>query len=62
MRPHNPPNHTRKPNPISFLKKKDFSHSLKGIMGGLVILAIAVTNLSLFFGLAEHSQTEVKIS
>jgi hypothetical protein len=31
-------------------------------MGGLVILAIAVINLSLFFGLAEHSQTEVILS
>jgi len=58
--PQIPPNRIRKPDPIAFLKKKDFSHSLKGIMGGLVIVAIAVINLSLFFGLAEHSETEVK--
>jgi hypothetical protein len=34
-RPHHPkivPNVVRKPNPKDFLKKKDFSHSLKGII------------------------------
>jgi hypothetical protein len=40
-RPHHPkivPNVVRKPNPKDFLKKKDFSHSLKGIISGLVTI------------------------
>ncbi len=28
----------RKPNPFSFFRKNDFSHSLKGIIAGLLVL------------------------
>jgi hypothetical protein len=49
----------RKPDPITFLKKKDFSHSFKGIISGLVIMTIALINLTLFFGLDVHGHTEV---
>jgi hypothetical protein len=52
-------NRIRKPNPVGFLEKNDFSHSLKGIVGGMVVLAIAICNLSLFFGLYVHAETEV---
>lgn len=52
------PNRVRKPNIKKFLEKKDFSHSLKGIIAGLVILTIALVNLTLFFGLDVHEHTE----
>jgi hypothetical protein len=51
----------RTPNPVSFFKKNDFSHSRKGIMAGLFVVGIAVCNLSLFFGLDVSKQTEVKV-
>ena len=53
-------NHIRKPNISKYLKRKDLSHSLKGFLAGLVVIAIAVINLSLFFGLYKHSETEVR--
>ena len=53
-------NVVRKPDPAGFLKKKDFSHSLKGIVAGLIILTLALINLTLFFGLDVHEHTEVQ--
>ena len=53
-------NHIRKPNIVKFLRRKDVSHSLKGFLAGLVVIAIAILNLSLFFGLYQHSETEVR--
>ena len=55
-------NVVRKPDPAGFLKKKDFSHSLKGIVAGLIILTLALINLTLFFGLDVHEHTEVQYS
>jgi hypothetical protein len=54
-------NSIRRPNLVKFLRRKDVSHSLKGFLAGLVVLGIAVLNLALFFGLYEHSETEVRI-
>ena len=62
LRPNHPlivTNKIRRPNPLSFFKKNDFSHSLKGIVAGLAVLAIAVCNLSLFFGFYEEGTIEV---
>jgi hypothetical protein len=56
------PKTIQKPNLSKFLKKKDFSHSLKGAFCGLVIVAIAIINLSLFYGLYEHEEKEVSTS
>lgn len=63
FRPKHPtyvPNRVRRPSPVSFLQKKDFSHSLKGILFGAVILTIALVNLTLFYGLDVHEHTEVQ--
>jgi hypothetical protein len=54
-----PSNRIRKPDPVSFFKKNDFGHSFKGIVAGLVVMAIAIANLTLFFGLYTKSSTEV---
>jgi len=53
----------RKPQPKVFIKKTDWSNSLKGLTVGLVVLAAAVVNLSLFFGLDghEHSKDEAEL-
>ena len=52
-------NQIRKMDAVGFFKKHDFGHSFKGIVAGLVIMAIAITNLTLFFGLYVHASAEV---
>jgi hypothetical protein len=54
-----PSNRVRQVDPLAFLKNHDFSHSFKGIVAGLVVLGVAIANLSLFFGLYTRSNTEV---
>jgi len=53
----------RKPQPKVFMRKTDWSHSSKGLTVGLMVLAAAVVNLSLFFGLDghEHSKDEAEL-
>eukprot|EP00095_Tigriopus_kingsejongensis_P008824 maker-scaffold280_size224562-snap-gene-0.12 protein:Tk08824 transcript:maker-scaffold280_size224562-snap-gene-0.12-mRNA-1 annotation:"conserved hypothetical protein" len=46
------------PRPMQFLKKGDWSHSLKGVLAGGVILILAILNLALFFGLDGHDANE----
>ena len=43
-----------KPNPMKFMKKSNFNHTLKGFIGGSVILILAILELGLFFGLDAH--------
>jgi hypothetical protein len=43
------------------MAKHDFSHSLKGIVCGLVVLGAAIANLTLFFGLYVHANAEVSL-
>jgi hypothetical protein len=45
----------RKPNPVGFLKKKDMSHSLKGIIYGFVVVVLALISLGLFHGTSTES-------
>ncbi|CAM6055213.1 unnamed protein product [Sphagnum tenellum] len=42
----------RKPKPLEFLRKGDWTHSWKGMLMGLVVFVLAVVNLGLFFGMA----------
>ena len=43
-------NRIRKPHPLRCFMKSDLTHTLKGTIGGLIIMTIAVINLVLFFG------------
>ena len=54
-----PSNQIRKMDAVGFFKKHDFGHSFKGIVAGLIVMAIAITNLTLFFGLYVHASAEV---
>lgn len=51
-----------RPNPRRFVAKGDCSHSLLGFIAGLVVFAVGVINLSLFFGLAGHETNEVRMT
>lgn len=46
------------PKPLQFLRKGDWSHSLKGVVAGTIILMLAILNLALFFGLDGHDANE----
>jgi hypothetical protein len=49
----------REPDAINFFRKNDFGNCKKGIISGLLTLAVAILNLSLFFGYFLHSENEV---
>jgi hypothetical protein len=53
-------NQIRDPDPASFFKKNDFGHCLGGILAGLVMLVLVITNLSLFFGIYVDSDDKVR--
>jgi hypothetical protein len=53
-------NQIRDPDPASFFKKNDFGHCLGGILAGLVMLVLVITNLSLFFGIYVDSDEKVR--
>jgi hypothetical protein len=42
------------------LKKKDISHSMKGIMAGLFLILLAALSLGLFYGLDANKKDEVR--
>ena len=51
-------NRVHKPHPKRYMKKVDCSHSLRGIVMGLIVLFIAVATLSAFYGLKEGREGE----
>ena len=53
------PVYIRKPNPRKFIKNVDCGDSIKGAVCGIIILLVAVVDLSLFFGLNSREHTQV---
>ena len=47
----------RRPKPLEFVRKGKWSHSLLGVVAGIVAFALAFVNLGIFFGLAGHRKS-----
>jgi len=52
------PNRVRTPNPKRYMQKLNCNNSLQGVLCGLLILLVAVTNLGVFFGLIGYEHTK----
>jgi sorbitol-specific phosphotransferase system component IIC len=44
---------------VNYIKKNDFGHCWKGILSGVAMIGLAVTNLALFFGYYVDTENEV---
>ena len=51
-------NRVHRPHPKRYMKKLDCSHSLHGIVMGLIVLFISIATLSAFYGLKEGVEGE----
>jgi len=52
------PKSVNKPHPKEFMEKLNCTHSFKGVICGLLILTVAIMNLTVFYGLKQYSHTQ----